>query len=596
MVGNLPPRAALRSEHQALVVVERRRARHDDPRKAEEIPGWKWVLGNSRVADLYDRMLAEARLTWSCLVVPQEQKATFASLAAPTASRQSLAAYDGQLQLHNDNLAVSPETGEPVFLIFNGHGFPMCDLAAVIAAHRQGRCDATMVDFPLPRRQAYEEKLRIDSAGQVQRVDRSYYNNTGAPPAAGERDWPPLVVLSAAAMQQLLNVVLPQRFGQWPMAMLRAGLRLRGVTVPGRCFDLADREHLYELNEMVLRLKPHWLCEAGGLVDQGQKIWVGRNVRIASSAQLIGPVAIGDDVEIGSEAVLVGPTTVGRGCRIGANVVLKRCVVMPDTTLASAAPRAQAISHAIVLGSDTPSIHTITAGPSDVRALEIDRPIKLETVLEAGASPGLSGFRYDIFRATKRLMDILGSVILLAVTLPFYPLIALAIKLNSPGPIFYYHTRQGRGGRNFRCWKFRTMVPNADEIKRALMARNEVDGPQFKIKDDPRIFAVGRFLRKYNLDEWPQFFNVLVGQMSLVGPRPSPDRENQMCPAWRDARLSVRPGITGLWQVMRNRERGDTDFQEWIYYDVQYVKKQSVWLDLKIVFKTLSVIFCGRGT
>ncbi len=95
------------------------------------------------------------------------------------------------------------------------------------------------------------------------------------------------------------------------------------------------------------------------------------------------------------------------------------------------------------------------------------------------------------------------------------------------------------------------------------------------------------------MDEWPQFFNVLIGQMSLVGPRPSPDRENQMCPAWREARLSVRPGITGLWQVSRRRDRGETDFQEWIYFDVQYIKKQSIWLDLKILLRTLTVIFGG---
>jgi lipopolysaccharide/colanic/teichoic acid biosynthesis glycosyltransferase len=113
------------------------------------------------------------------------------------------------------------------------------------------------------------------------------------------------------------------------------------------------------------------------------------------------------------------------------------------------------------------------------------------------------------------------------------------------------------------------------------------------MKDDPRIFGVGKWLRKLNIDEWPQFWNVLIGQMSIVGPRPSPDRENQMCPAWREARLSVRPGITGLWQVMRTRGRGESDFQEWIYYDIQYIKKQSIWLDIKIILKTFVVALGG---
>ena len=137
------------------------------------------------------------------------------------------------------------------------------------------------------------------------------------------------------------------------------------------------------------------------------------------------------------------------------------------------------------------------------------------------------------------------------------------------------------------------MMPDAEKARSKLRAKNDVDGPQFKMKDDPRIFRVGRILRRLNLDEIPQFWNVLIGQMSIVGPRPSPEKENQMCPAWREARLSVRPGITGLWQVSRKRDRDDTDFQEWIYYDVQYIKKQSVWLDLKIIFKTLIVAMGG---
>jgi lipopolysaccharide/colanic/teichoic acid biosynthesis glycosyltransferase len=175
--------------------------------------------------------------------------------------------------------------------------------------------------------------------------------------------------------------------------------------------------------------------------------------------------------------------------------------------------------------------------------------------------------------------------------------VALAIKLNSPnGPIFYGAIRQGRGGKNFRCWKFRTMSPDAEQKQAELRAQNQNEvgeGPQFKMKNDPRIFRVGRWLRKLNIDELPQFWNVLIGQMSIVGPRPSPEKENQICPAWREARLSVRPGITGLWQVMRKRDRDETDFQEWIYYDVQYIKKQSLWMDIKIIGRTLLVAIGG---
>jgi lipopolysaccharide/colanic/teichoic acid biosynthesis glycosyltransferase len=333
-------------------------------------------------------------------------------------------------------------------------------------------------------------------------------------------------------------------------------------------------------------------------VDQGEKIWVGKNVRIDSSANLLGPIAIGDDVEIGPDAVVVGPTTIGRGSKIGAGIVLKRSVVMPDTTIAGATFKAHALSQAIVLGGDQPTIQALTpeqepASGIDLRSLSVDRPIRIETVLEGGTTPALTGFRFKAFCAAKRVFDIIGAVVAILLTLPAYPLVMVAIWINSPGPIFYGAVRQGRGGKNFKCWKFRTMVVNADEIKRKLMIQNEVDGPQFKMKNDPRIFFVGRWLRKLNVDELPQFWNVLRGEMSVVGPRPSPEKENQMCPAWREARLSVRPGITGLWQVSRRRDRGETDFQEWIYYDVQYIKKQSIWLDLKIFLKTFLVAAGG---
>jgi lipopolysaccharide/colanic/teichoic acid biosynthesis glycosyltransferase len=159
--------------------------------------------------------------------------------------------------------------------------------------------------------------------------------------------------------------------------------------------------------------------------------------------------------------------------------------------------------------------------------------------------------------------------------------------------VFFGHIRQGRGGRPFACWKFRTMHHHAQQIAWQLEAYNQADGPQVFIRDDPRVTRVGRYLRKSHLDEFPQFFNVLVGQMSLVGPRPSPDDENQFCPAWRDLRLSVRPGITGLWQLQRTREPGE-DFQEWIRYDIEYVENASLWLDLKIMVRTAWMMARGR--
>jgi len=176
--------------------------------------------------------------------------------------------------------------------------------------------------------------------------------------------------------------------------------------------------------------------------------------------------------------------------------------------------------------------------------------------------------------------------------LPFFPVIALAIKLNSPGPVFYRARRQGLGGKEFDCLKFRSMVTTAEGMQEKLRVVNQVDGPQFKMENDPRVSTVGRFLRETNLDEIPQFINVLRGEMSVIGPRPSPEHENASCPDWRYARLSVRPGITGLWQICRTRQEG-RDFQEWVHYDTEYVRKLSLRLDLWIFWKTARQLING---
>jgi lipopolysaccharide/colanic/teichoic acid biosynthesis glycosyltransferase len=168
---------------------------------------------------------------------------------------------------------------------------------------------------------------------------------------------------------------------------------------------------------------------------------------------------------------------------------------------------------------------------------------------------------------------------------PVMVLIAVLVMAEDGMPVFFGHTRQKKGGHDFKCWKFRTMRRNAESLVAELQAMNKADGPQVFIENDPRVTRIGSVLRRCQLDELPQFWNVLLGDMSIVGPRPSPERENQFCPAWREMRLSVRPGITGLWQVERTRTPGE-DFQEWIKYDIEYVRSASSLLDLKIMFKT----------
>jgi len=193
----------------------------------------------------------------------------------------------------------------------------------------------------------------------------------------------------------------------------------------------------------------------------------------------------------------------------------------------------------------------------------------------------------------KRVVDIGFSILVLILFSPMMLAIAIAIKLDSRGPVFYFSNRIGKKGRSFRCIKFRTMVDDADKQRIGLMHRNEREGVLFKISDDPRITKLGRFLRKYSLDEFPQFFNVLRGDMSVVGPRPPIGSEVREYQLNHLRRLDVIPGITGLWQV---QARQDPSFDSYISLDVAYIENWSVWLDLHIILRTIGVVLAGTGT
>lgn len=171
--------------------------------------------------------------------------------------------------------------------------------------------------------------------------------------------------------------------------------------------------------------------------------------------------------------------------------------------------------------------------------------------------------------------------------------IAVAIKLDSLGPVFYLSERIGKKGRVFRCIKFRTMVQNAKELLAELVQRNERDGVLFKVSDDPRVTRIGRFLRKYSMDELPQFLNVMRGEMTVVGPRPALAGEVQEYELSHLRRLNVTPGITGLWQVQARR---DPSFDAYISLDMNYVDNWSIWLDLRIVLRTIGVVLAGTGS
>jgi lipopolysaccharide/colanic/teichoic acid biosynthesis glycosyltransferase len=195
----------------------------------------------------------------------------------------------------------------------------------------------------------------------------------------------------------------------------------------------------------------------------------------------------------------------------------------------------------------------------------------------------------------KRILDVVVSGVLLVLLSPVFLAIAIAIKLTTPGMAVFYRWRVvGRNGVEFTGYKFTTMISNAEQLRQELQDRNEMSGPVFKIKNDPRITPLGQFLRKYSLNELPQLWSVLKGDMSLVGPRPAFRHELERYEFWHKRKLSISPGITCLWQV-RGRNK-ISDFDDWVRMDLEYIDNWSLWLDFKILVRTAWVVIAGTGS
>ena len=203
-----------------------------------------------------------------------------------------------------------------------------------------------------------------------------------------------------------------------------------------------------------------------------------------------------------------------------------------------------------------------------------------------------SSVEFSLYEAIKRLIDIICSFVGILVLSPLFIIIAIIVKFTSKGPVFFSQKRVGRNGKEFDMYKFRSMVVNAEELKEKLAAQNEMSGPMFKMKDDPRVTKVGKFIRKTSIDELPQLWNILKGDMSLVGPRPSLPKEVAQFDEWMYKRLEVKPGLTCYWQVSG---RNNIDFEDWMKLDVKYVEERNLWIDIKLIFKTVGVLFGDKN-
>lgn len=346
------------------------------------------------------------------------------------------------------------------------------------------------------------------------------------------------------------------------------------------------------LNWEILSKDLGYNCWGKEIKDQ---VWVGEEVRIAQQARVIGPVVIGSNVSVERDCEIIGPAVIGDNCRLSKGSFLRESVLLPGSLLKSGSR----VEYSLVgQGCKIPEKESfrwqlVTEGRLKIGDLNLLPPnLRLEGLSNIDAFSFLEKAQLKTFRFLKRAMDIGISIIGLVFSLPLFLLISLIIKLDSSGPVFFTQLRCGRGGRRFKIIKFRSMVREAEEIKTQIRHLNQVDGPLFKIKDDPRLTRVGKWLRKTSLDELPQLINVLKGDMSLVGPRPLSIEEMRFSPAWRDIRLRVKPGLTGLWQI---NGRSRTPFHDWIRHDINYVRKQSLWLDLKILVKTPLKILKGVG-
>lgn len=198
----------------------------------------------------------------------------------------------------------------------------------------------------------------------------------------------------------------------------------------------------------------------------------------------------------------------------------------------------------------------------------------------------------NLYHFVKRLCDITLSLAALIILFPLFLMIALVIKLEDGGNVIYVQERTGHHGKAFRMYKFRSMCQNAEKIHKELLDKNELDGPAFKMKDDPRVTRVGRFIRRTSIDELPQLINIIKGEMSIVGPRPLPTYEAKQCNEYQNQRLLVKPGLTCYWQCCG---RNDIPFDEWIEMDLRYIREAGILTDLKLIFMTVGAVIRSDG-
>ena len=437
------------------------------------------------------------------------------------------------VQIVRSGDAASIDRNASLYLLLDADLLVLFDIESTLKSIAWNRADVVYVRLADGQERQFRERVITSDVGDFVRFER-YYD--GGPFSKLAR----VLVTRDPKIAAIWQVASEPALAAKSLQQVVPRTRRLFCSATGRLFDSSGASEEQFVTEILRVWKdPH------STVDQTQQlspgVWVHRDASIDPSVRLVGPVWVGAGQQLERDAIVVGPL-----------------VLWDEPQQRPTSPPLRLLSR---------------SGP-------------------AGLAEPTQNHTPRFYRFVKRMFDIVVSLIGISLSLPLYPFILGCIWLEDGRPFFFGHRRETMGGRKFACLKFRSMRKDAEKIKLRLAEENGIDGPQFYMQHDPRLTRVGAILRKRQLDELPQFINVLVGHMSIVGPRPSPYSENQFCPPWREARLSVRPGITGLWQIKRTRD-GDTDFQEWINYDLEYVRNMSLVYDLRILGRT-AFMFLGR--
>ena len=478
------------------------------------------------------------------------------------------------------------EIGDEPFLVVSGNCFlGDIDLDAVLDFHVSKKAVLTIV--VRRTRQISLEGIRCTDDGMVEDIMRIHPSRRRS-----SLETIGMYVFSPRALDHINARSYFDIKEQLVPALRQASLPVYAYETKQFCKSLHTVKNYFDLQRTLLLYHPGDVA-LEGMTMIADGIWVGKNVTVSPTAYLIGPIVIGSNSSIEPNTQVIGPAVIGQRCTVEAGAVVRESIVWDDAVMESGShARYSIILEGLRVTSGESFSNTVLvdeAEAEDASLMALDHVFSGITAMNPSL---LLGQKRPWYLFMKRLMDITLSAAIFVAILPVLLIIALAVKLDSTGPVFFRQKRCGKGGYDFRMLKFRTMVQDAESQQEKLAARNNIDGPMFKLADDPRVTRVGAFLRRTSLDELPQLINVLIGEMSLVGPRPLVMDEMKCSPSWREIRLRVKPGMTGLWQVSG---RSEGHFHDWIRHDVHYVMNQSLWLDLKILFRTVKVVFKKVG-